>query len=310
MRGTVMTENPDRRRLRGMLSTGAGVAVLAMLAAGCSPEAAPEPAKTGQAVVAEIRGLLPDEVRKEGVIRIGTDAAYAPASFFAADGRTVVGFEPDLAQALGEVLGVDVAFVVTDFDDVLNDLDANHIDVVMTAMTDTVEREARADFVNYFRAGTSIVVQRGNPQGITQLRDLCGQVVAVENGTTQVDLLERSQQGCAGNPIQVGTFDTNDDALVELRTGRATAVLNDYPPAAYLTSNERTQGDYQLASDVQYEPGMYGMAIEKQDEGLRDALQAALEHLVGSGAYEAVLTKWGVERGRIETVSVNGASSS
>jgi polar amino acid transport system substrate-binding protein len=108
----------------------------------------------------------------------------------------------------------------------------------------------------------------------------------------------------------VQQHDTNDDALVEVRTGRAAAVLNDYPPAAYLSTAQRTQADYQLASDVQYEPGLYGIAVAQDREQLRDAVQATLETMVDSGAYEAVLEEWDVADGAIRTVSVNAGARS
>ena len=72
-------------------------------------------------------------------------------------------------------------------------LAARHYDAVMSAMTDTPERRANADFVNYFRAGSAVVIQRGNPRGIHDLGGLCGETVAVEAGTVHVDLLARSQ---------------------------------------------------------------------------------------------------------------------
>ena len=96
-----------------------------------------------------------------------------------------------------------------------------------------------ADFVDHFSAGTSIVVQSGNPAGVTDITDLCGKVVAVERGTTQVDLLARARKK---------TYTTNSDALVELRTSRAVAVLNDLPPAVFLVNDPRTKSHYQLAS--------------------------------------------------------------
>ena len=46
-------------------------------------------------------------------------------------------------------------------------------------MTDTAQRARSVDFVN-FSAGTTIIVQRGNPAGLTDITDLCGKVVAVE----------------------------------------------------------------------------------------------------------------------------------
>jgi polar amino acid transport system substrate-binding protein len=73
-------------------------------------------------------------------------------------------------------------------------------------------------------------------------------VVAVENGTTQVDLLARTQRNCGTARIIVKTFETNSDALVQLRTGRVVAVLNDYPRAVFLVNDVRTRSAYQLAS--------------------------------------------------------------
>ena len=92
---------------------------------------------------------------------------------------------------------------------------------------------------------------------------LCGRVVAVEGGTTQVDLLARAQCNCPALPIIVRTYATNSDALVQLRTGRAVAVLNDLPPAVFLVNDPRTKSYYQLASTTQYEPGLYGVVVAK-----------------------------------------------
>jgi polar amino acid transport system substrate-binding protein len=280
-------------------------AVLLLTACGTSPAEAP-PERPTIAVDEELRSLLPDDVREAGFLTVATDASYPPLNSFAPDGRTIVGFEPDLVAALGDLLGLRMELERTNFDTMLDDLAAHRFDIVVSAMTDTVDRQEQADFVNYFRAGTSIVVQRGNPHGIHDLTGLCGEVVAVEAGTVQVDLLERSQARCGKIPITVSTFPTNDDALVELRTGRAAAVLNDYPPAVFITTNERTEGAFQLVSDVQYEPGLYGIAVAKDRPELRDALAAALDRLVDSGVYQQVLQSWDVGNGAVSEVTVNG----
>ncbi len=299
-RATSSPAPPPRTWLRHLAVAGAG---LFLAVAGCAGGSTQTSTSTTFDDVLHHR--LPAEIRRAGVLTVATDASYAPATFFAPDGRTVVGFEPDLAAALGALLGVRVEFVVTDFVAMLGDVRADRVDVAMSAMTDTESREEYADFVNYFSAGSSILVQRGNPEGVSEVEDLCGHVVAVERGTVQVELLERSQDRCTGEPIRVRAHETNADALVELRTGRATAVLNDYPPAAYLSTDPRTQADYQLASDTQYEPGLYGIAVAKDEPALRDALQAGLERLLSTGEYARVLEKWDVVDGRVGTVTVN-----
>jgi polar amino acid transport system substrate-binding protein len=236
---------------------------------------------------------------------VGTDASYAPMSSFAPDGLTIIGMEPDLGVQVGRILGVSLQFRNFDFATLMGRVAGGDLDLAISAMTDTPERAKSADFVSYFRAGTSIVVQRGNPAGITELNDLCGKEVAVEGGTTQVDLLARTQRNCVNKPILVKTYPTNSDALLQLRTGRAVAVLNDYPPAVFLVNDARTRSQYQLASNQQYEPGLYGIVVAKGQLRLRDAVQGALKQLLRSGVYTDVLTRWHIQDGAVQQITIN-----
>ena len=161
--------SPSPRTLRLLAS---------LLALAALPACAPTGGSARAAVAAPVASFdeslhdrLPEAVRERGEVRVATDATYPPASAFAADGRSIEGFEPDLAAALARVLGVRFVFVRTDFSSALPALQSSRVDVVMTAMTDTAERQAVADFVDYFSAGTSIVVKRGNPHGISDLGD-------------------------------------------------------------------------------------------------------------------------------------------
>jgi polar amino acid transport system substrate-binding protein len=103
----------------------------------------------------------------------------------------------------------------------------------------------------------------------------------------------------------VRTFGTNSDALLQLRTGRAVAVLNDLPPAVFVVNDARTRSHFQLASTTQYEPGLYGIALAKDQQGLQGAVHGALERVLDSGDYTRVLEQWGVEDGSLDRVSVN-----
>lgn len=289
----------------------AGVVALALAVGGCASTTTTNDATASSDGIRYDAGLnakLPAAVRQRGEIRLVTDASYAPMEQFAADGQTIIGFEPDLASALGAVLGIKVTMVHGDFDSALDDVGKGVYDGVLSSMNDTPEREKKADFLDYFQAGTSIVVQRGNPRGITDLKDLCGQTVAIERGTVQDDLLHRSQRGCGKNKMIIKELPTNDDALLELRTGRAVAVLNDYPPAAYLAGDVKTRAYYQLASTVQYEPGLFGIALAKNNTALREALRQALDRLIRSGAYTELLQRWNLVAGGLSTSSVNAGS--
>lgn len=292
---------------------GAAVVALALAAGGCAstPDTTKDTSSSSDGVRydASLNAKLPAAVRNRGEIRLVTVASYAPMEQLAADGQTIIGFEPDLASALGSVLGIKIVMVQGDFDTALDNVAKGAYDGVLSSMNDTLEREKKADFLDYFQAGTSILVQRGNPRGVTDLDDLCGQVVAVEQETVQDDLLRRSQHSCGTRKMIVKKFRTNTDAWLALRSGHAVAVLNDYPPAAFMAGDAKTRAYFQLASTVQYEPGLFGIAIAKSNPELRDALRQALDRLIRSGAYSELLQRWNLTGGGLPASSINAGTA-
>jgi polar amino acid transport system substrate-binding protein len=225
--------------------------------------------------------------------------------YFAADGRTIIGFEPDLAAAIGQVLGIRVEMVVGAFSTAVEEVNAGTYDGVLSSMTDTAERRKKVDFVNYFSTGTSILVQRGNPKGITDLEDLCGLAAATEKGTFHEEMLVRLRKECGARKLTIHSVPTNADTMVELRSGRVAAVLQDFPPAAFVTTDQRTSAFFQLASDHQYEPGLFGIAVDRGNEDLRDCLRDALQRLIDSGVYNDLLARWELSASGVKAATIN-----
>src|SRR5438876_1954730 len=130
---------------------------------------------------------LPKAVRDSGVIKVGSDIEYPPVESYKEGTKQDEGLDVDIANAIGEKLGVRLQFVDdTDFAGIITALRAGRFDIIMSAMNDTADRRGKGvDFIDYFRAGTSIIAKKGNPQGLQTLDDLCGKTVAVQQGTIQ-----------------------------------------------------------------------------------------------------------------------------
>jgi polar amino acid transport system substrate-binding protein len=253
---------------------------------------------------------LPANIRSAGTIKVGSDVAYAPVEFFDTDGTTIIGIDPDLAKALGDKLGVKFQFTNATFDGLIPAVRSKRFDVVMSAMSDTKKRQAELDFVDYFNAGTSILVKKGNPENINTLDDLCGKTVALQRGTTQEDVAKAQQAKCTAagkGPIKVLTFDKDTDALLQIKGGRAVADMNDFPVAAYNAKTSGGGNDFEVVGE-QIEAGPYGIGVRKEDTQLRDALQAALKAVIADGGYDKVLAKWNVDKGALKTAAINGGS--
>lgn len=312
------------RTVRGrILATGAVMAAGALLLTGCGDQTdggkSSGSASSGEK--APFFDLLPQKYQDAKVIKAGADIAYAPVEF-KENGKSL-GIDPDLGDALGKQLGVKFEFEDSVFDNLITSLQSKRFDVIMSAMSDTKARQTGTDsetgkkvgpgldFVDYFKAGSSILVKQGNPKGITSLDDLCGQTVAVQRGSTSENVLKRQQKTCADKgkgQLKIDAFDSDSQALLQVKQGRAAAHLNDFPVAAYNVQTSGGGKDFEIVGD-QIEANPYGIALRKEDTKLRDAIKAALEAMVKNGDYQKVLEKWNVTDGAVKQVTLNGGSN-
>ncbi|GAA2465336.1 ABC transporter substrate-binding protein [Streptomyces macrosporus] len=306
------TSRPSARRR--LVAVGALAVAGSLLLTACGDqtdsggEGGGEPkAKTSEAPLFD---KLPKDIQSAGVIKVGSDIAYAPIEFMNEDGEPD-GIDPDLAEAMGKVLGVELKFENGTFDQLVLGMNSGRYDVVMSAMTDTKERqqgeskdaEGGADFVNYFKAGSAILVKKGNPKNIETLDDLCGKKVAAQRGTANETLVKEQDKKCDGG-LDAFIADKDTDSITQLQNGRADAVVTDFPVALY---NELNAGGGKLFEVVgdQIDAAPYGIAVNKKDTQLRDALKAAVQEIIDNGEYAKVLKKWKAEAGAIEEATVN-----
>lgn len=245
---------------------------------------------------------------EDGTLNIGSDIAYAPIEFLDETTNEPVGLDIDLANAIGELLGVEVTFENAAFDGLLPALDSERYDIIMSAMTASDERKQQVDFVEYFNAGSGIIVAAGNPEGIESIDDLCGLRVAVQEGTVQVEYLEGTADAPGGKSqecvdageeaITVLKFPSDPEAVQALLSGQADAEMADYPVAAY--SATQNEGEIEIITGYQFDAAPYGIAVRKSSTELRDALQAALDQLIEDGTYAEILDTWSLADGSIE----------
>ncbi|PYC68151.1 atrA protein [Streptomyces tateyamensis] len=283
-----------------------------LLLTGCGSSTTPT-ADPGTA----LRAKLPAKLRTAGLLKVGTNLNYAPVDFKASDG-TAAGLDIDLAQALADYLGLRVQFVDQPFDQLLPAVQSHQLDLAMSAVIDTRQRQngvddsgARAnpgvDFVDYFLTGTAILVKAGNPLSITSLDHLCTHTVAMQRGTVQAEIAARQGDVCHkyGKSLTVDLFDTDDQALTEVASGKAVADLNDYPVAAWNTRPDHGGDRFQVTGSM-LQTSPYGITLNKSDGALRDVLAKALDQLIRNGTYDRILTKWNARDGAVPASEING----
>ncbi|MDI5976384.1 ABC transporter substrate-binding protein [Amycolatopsis magusensis] len=259
----------------------------------------------------QLNAALPAATKQAGTLRVGSYLQSAPNNFYAADGKTPVGYEVDLAKAIGAKLGLTVAHEDMAFSSLITSLQSGRIDLTMAAMNDTPERQQQIDFVDYFTSGITIMVRKSNPDGVNGPETLCGKAVAVVQGTSHQKFATEQSEQCkqGGKPeVTVTATDSDTQNQNQLRTGRVAAVLNDLPSAVYIS---KTAGEGQFFEVIPGEPingGPYGIGVNKGNAELAQSVQKALQALVSDGSYNEILRAWGVEQGAVGEVKLNGGS--
>jgi polar amino acid transport system substrate-binding protein len=261
------------------------------------------PASGANAAVAK---LVPGAIKSKGTLTVAADASYAPNEFFAPDGKTVIGMDADLTEALASTMGLKANVVNATFDGIIPGLAAGKYDIGASSFTDTKEREKTVDFVDYFSAGESFFTKASGGVSISGLSDICGKTVAVEKGTVEeTDAQTQSKKCGSKGAVKVLSFPDQNGANLALNSGRAQLGFADSPVAAYAV--KKSNGQFKLVGAT-FATAPYGLAIPKKS-GLTKPVLAALKVLMQNGSYTKILTKWGVQAGAISTPKINGATS-
>ncbi len=90
----------------------------------------------------------------------------------------LVGYDVDIAKAVGDKLGVKVEFVETPWDSMFAALEANRFDIVANQVTINAERKAKYDLSDPYAIGEGVIVTRADDNSIKSLADLKGKVAA------------------------------------------------------------------------------------------------------------------------------------
>lgn len=247
---------------------------------------------------------LPDKIKTAGKIVVGTDATYAPNEFLDTDGKTVVGMDVDVFNAVAAKFGVKVEYVPATFDSIILGVSSGKYDVGLSSFTINDERKKQVNMVSYFNAGTQWVVAKGNPKNV-DIENACGLSIGAQKDTVQAEDLAARSKKCtdAGKPaINIIVDADQGKVTTNLVSGKTAAMLADSPVGLYAI--QQTNGQLEALGDI-YDAAPYGYVLPKDQTDFGQAIADALKSLDASGDYKTILTNWGNESGAISDFSVN-----
>ena len=297
-------------RLRSGALLGLVLAV-ALVGAGCGEKSDTGGASTGTTAAAApsvdeaLAAKVPDAVKSDGKLVIGTDSSYPPNEFLDTDGKTVVGWDVDLFNAVAAKLGLKTEWQSAVFDAIIPGIESGKYEMGVSSFFITDDRKKQADMVSYYNVGTQWLTKKGNPNGI-QPDAACGKKVAVQTNTAQdTDDLAKRQEKCKseGKPaITIDRYQRQDQATASVVSGKDDATLADSPVMAYAV--KQTNGQLELLGDA-YDTYFYGSVMKQGQTEFAQAVADAVKALIADGTYKTILDKWGVQAGAIDSPAVN-----
>ena len=221
-------------------------------------------------------------VKAAGVLRVGTEGTYTPFSYSDQGSGELVGYDVEVARAVGEKLGVDVEFVETPWDSIFAALEADRFDVVANQVTITPERQAKYDLSEPYAIGEGVIVTRADDNSIKSLADLKGKLTAQTTTSNWAQVARDA--GARVEPVEGFV-----QSITLLTQGRVDAIVND-SIAVYAYLAEKGDTGVKIAANTG-EKSEQGFAARK-DSGLLPDLNAAIEELKADGTLAAISEKY------------------
>jgi polar amino acid transport system substrate-binding protein len=227
------------------------------------------------------------KILASGELRVGLTGSQPPLNMRDKQGE-MIGLEVDLMQALGDSMGLDVRFVATPFAELLPALERGDVDLVISGMTITPERNARVAFVGpYFVSGKSVLTKSetiANVTESTELDDPARTYAALAGSTSEAFVKEALPKATL---VSTPDYDTAVQLVLD---DEVEALVADFPICRISVLRHPEAGLSTLVTPFTIEP--LGIALPADDPLFANLVQNYLNTLDGTGLLTRFKAKW------------------
>lgn len=221
-------------------------------------------------------------VRASGELRWGGDLQGGEPYVFEDEAHPgkLLGFEVEIADALGRRLGVRPKFTQNDWSSLIPGLERDDFDIILNGLEDTPERRARLRLSRpYFIYGETLTIRRD--ARYMSLDDLAGKRVGTLNQTVANDLLRQ-------RPLEVVLYEGQEEPYFDLEKGRTEAVLLDH----VIAERYGCPRPALRCLDGDVARGRYVIGVARNNQELVSALDDALAAMLREGELERILSHY------------------
>jgi len=232
-------------------------------------------------------GEVLDRIVKRGELIVGTSADQVPFSVKTKSGK-IVGLDADIAKLMAGAMGVKLKLVGMPFSQLLPALEAGKVDIVLSGLTITPQRNLKFAFIGpYYVSGKGILTKR---KTLAMMKDPSEmnrsefKMVALKGSTSQLFVENAIPKA---KFTAVSTLKEGVDMLIK---GKVGGLVADYPYCVITASRFQDKGLVSGEAKLTYEP--LGFAIPGNDLLFFNWVDNFLGRAEGSGALTAVRKRW------------------
>ncbi|MCZ0861867.1 transporter substrate-binding domain-containing protein [Methanocorpusculum vombati] len=238
---------------------------------------------------------------------VGIDAEYPPFSYLG-DNSEFVGFDVDSVKWIAEQKGFNVKIQGVAWDGIIPALQTGKIDMVYSGMSITPDRLEKVNFtIPYWQVNQGIAVKTGSNVTMDQFTNATV-VIGVQRSCSADQWMQKAKDegGLFGeekyNQLvkdgKIKLFDSFPMSMVALEQGLVDAVIfDDVNIESYI------QGKPQFTMLDAIETGeYYAVAVRKDDNDLRELMNAGLKDLMASEKWKELIAQYIVEDAAEPTV--------
>jgi polar amino acid transport system substrate-binding protein len=214
-----------------------------------------------------------------GVLNVGMNIGYPPLEYLDADGKTPIGFDVQMAQALAAKLGLRLNLIDTAWDGIFAGVDTNRYDCIISAVTITEERLQRHNFTKPYMGNAQVMVLlKGSNISARSPNELSGLGVSYQAETTSdIFMSKLAEQGLDFTPYE---YDQMMHCFDELSLGRVDAIVCDKIVASGYIAAPDSLFEIVWEGDADE---TFGICLKKGNDALTAALDTALDELFADG---------------------------
>ncbi len=232
-------------------------------------------------------GRVLNQILKSGELRVGTSGSQPPFTMKSKEGQ-LMGYEVELAKLLTDAMNLKLTFVEKPFSELLPALEKREIDVIMSGMTITPERNLKFTFVGpYVVSGKSILAKSKRLSALDEMGEINRPTITVAalKGSTSQFFVEK----LAPKVKLVPTTDY-ETAVKMVLEDKVDIMVADYPICVLSILRHPDAGLATLDPPLTIEP--IGIALPPDAFQLHNLVENYLNALEIGGVLESLEAKW------------------